>query len=106
MKIDIQNSIIMNKLYIPVCIIVTALLSFLSVTTRSQWIQQSSGTTNQLYDVCVVDSNTVYTVGANGTIVKTSDGGNNWLIQASGTSSLSLSMFLGMRRPRSGREKV
>ncbi len=50
------------------------------------WIQQNSPATNDLYDVCFVDSNTGWAVGENGTVLKTNNGGDAWALQASGVS--------------------
>jgi len=44
----------------------------------SQWIQQSSGTTNALYSVKFLNRNSGWIVGDYGTILKTTNGGNNW----------------------------
>ena len=50
------------------------------------WSVQSSGTSNTLTGVYFVDQNNGWAVGTFGTIVHTSDGGNNWAPQSSGTS--------------------
>src|SRR3990172_4655700 len=50
----------------------------------SQWILQNSGTTNHLYDVYFINTQTGWACGNNGTIVKTTNGGNNWFGQTSG----------------------
>ena len=42
------------------------------------WVQQSSGTPNNLKAVDFIDSNTGWAVGAYGTILNTTDGGSNW----------------------------
>lgn len=44
-----------------------------------QWVQQVSGTSETLNDVFAVTENLVFAVGNNGTILKTTDGGVNWV---------------------------
>jgi photosystem II stability/assembly factor-like uncharacterized protein len=51
----------------------------------AQWETLSSGVTESLNSVCFIDSNTGYTVGNQGTILKTIDGGTTWNIQSSKT---------------------
>lgn len=50
------------------------------------WTPQNSGVTQNLNDVYGITSNTVVVVGNGGTILKTTDGGANWLQKTSGTS--------------------
>ena len=50
------------------------------------WYAQDSGVTEDLNAVEAVDAFTAWVVGDNGTIIKTTDGGDNWLPQESGTS--------------------
>lgn len=49
-----------------------------------QWVQQVSGTTENLNDVFAVTADLVFAVGNNGTILKTTDGGVNWVQKNSG----------------------
>lgn len=53
----------------------------------SQWVQQNSGTSEFLNDVYCISENVVVVVGANGTILKTVDGGAHWIQKMSGTSN-------------------
>ena len=48
---------------------------------------QASGTANLLFGLSFVDTNTGVTVGAEGTILKTTDGGSHWQPQTSGTAN-------------------
>ena len=62
-----------------------------ATTTRavasSQWQWQNPlPQGNNLRGASFVDANTGTVVGENGTIVRTTDGGNSWTIQASGTT--------------------
>jgi photosystem II stability/assembly factor-like uncharacterized protein len=51
------------------------------------WMQQTSGIGNFLYDVSYPDSNNATIVGSSGKILRTTDGGQNWFSQSSGTSN-------------------
>jgi photosystem II stability/assembly factor-like uncharacterized protein len=55
--------------------------------TNAQWLNQTSGTTSDLYKVCFTDANTGTAVGENGTILRTTNGGTTWRGQSSGTTS-------------------
>ena len=46
------------------------------------WVTQASGTTNTLFDVFIVDSNTIWVIGI-GVILKTTNGGATWAFQRS-----------------------
>ena len=46
-----------------------------------QWTTQVSNTTENLRDVCFVDSVHGWAVGGNETIIATIDGGDNWIVQ-------------------------
>ena len=51
-----------------------------------QWVQQVSGTTQNLNDIFCVTEDLVFAVGDNGTILKTTDGGANWVQKSSGVT--------------------
>ena len=51
----------------------------------TNWILQSSGTTNDLFGVSFIDANIGTAVGDYGTIIRTTNGGTNWTGQISGT---------------------
>ncbi len=61
-------------------ILITLLLLFYS-ESFSQWIQQYSGTTIPLYRIKFVNTNTGWCCGENGIILKTTNGGTNWINQ-------------------------
>ena len=46
----------------------------------NQWIQQISGTANVLTSVNFINENTGFCVGGGSTILKTTNGGNNWIL--------------------------
>jgi len=58
------------------------LILFASIT-KSQWIQQSTGTTNYMYSMHFENANTGWIVGNSATIRKTTNGGLNWFSQNS-----------------------
>jgi photosystem II stability/assembly factor-like uncharacterized protein len=64
------------------------LFFFLLVTQIGfgQWYQQSSGTDKNLYAVQFTDANNGFVVGDSGTILRTTDAGNNWEIQPNETT--------------------
>ena len=43
-----------------------------------QWKELHTGVTEDLYDICCIDTNNVLACGQNGVIVKTTDGGQTW----------------------------
>lgn len=45
----------------------------------SQWIQQQTGITQNLNDICFMNATTGITVGLNGTMIRTTNGGLNWI---------------------------
>lgn len=53
-------------------------LLLLSLSARSQWVEQNSGTNEPLWDVFFVDENNGHISGAN-IILRTTDGGTNWI---------------------------
>lgn len=62
------------------------LLLFLLFTTgylQAQWHRQEAGTTESLNDVFCINTDTVFAVGNAGVILKTTDGGENWIQKSS-----------------------
>jgi len=60
---------------------------------NAQWFWQNPlPQGNTLYSVCFIDTNIGFAVGWEGTIIKTTNGGNNWMIQKIGTSDLFFSV--------------
>lgn len=46
---------------------------------EAQWIQQNSGTNQNLYDIEFINDKTGWAVGDAGVVIKTTDGGMNWI---------------------------
>jgi photosystem II stability/assembly factor-like uncharacterized protein len=63
-------------------IITLITLHFSLIIANAQWTFQNSGTTFPLYDIKFINENTGWSCGDNGTILKTTNGGNNWILQS------------------------
>lgn len=61
-------------------------LSILSLTTSAQWVDISPDVDEMLNDVFTINPEVVVVVGNNGTILKTTDGGETWQQKLSGTN--------------------
>jgi photosystem II stability/assembly factor-like uncharacterized protein len=57
---------------------------FLSILTPAQWFQQNSNTTTALNSVYFISRDSGIVVGNSGTVLKTTNGGNNWIPISSG----------------------
>jgi photosystem II stability/assembly factor-like uncharacterized protein len=69
----------MKKIYI-----IISMLIFISINSQATgWLIQSSPTTQNLHGVAFSDANTWVAVGDAGTILRSSNGGNNWSIISS-----------------------
>jgi photosystem II stability/assembly factor-like uncharacterized protein len=66
------------------------LLIIFSLPLYSQWLDIASPVTTTLRDVCFADSLNGWAVGDTSTIIHTSDGGYNWVIQYCPLSNLNL----------------
>lgn len=65
-------------------------LNFFFTSANAQWIQQFAPTTSNLLDVKFLNKQTGWTCGYYGTILKTTNGGNNWYSQNSNIYGKSL----------------
>ncbi len=54
------------------------LLAAAAAVKAQQWKELHTGVTEDLYDVCCIDTNTVFVCGQNGVILKTINGGESW----------------------------
>src|SRR5690606_12142775 len=74
---------IMKKLF---TIFIFSLLSF---SLKAQWVELDTGMENPpvFNDVYAITPDIVVVVGANGTILKTTDGGQTWMQKSSGTTN-------------------
>jgi photosystem II stability/assembly factor-like uncharacterized protein len=70
-----------------------------STNGGSNWIQQQSGTTNNLKYIYKVSSNDIWICGDNGTMLRTTNGGTNWISQTVNSSANLNSMtYAGITR--------
>lgn len=58
--------------------------TFLVGNSSAQWYIQQTGTTNPLYDIEFINKNTGWACGDGGYIIKTTNGGLNWIQQSNG----------------------
>ena len=69
-------------------------LVLLSLNLNAQsWVNQTSGTANGLREVFFINSNEGWAVGYSGTLLKTTNGGNNWTSKTIVNSSLLIGCF-------------
>jgi photosystem II stability/assembly factor-like uncharacterized protein len=59
-------------------IVLLMLLALTGLASAQQWQELHTGVTEDLYDICCIDTNTVFVCGRNGLILKSEDGGNSW----------------------------
>lgn len=59
-------------------VLLLLLLSVAGLAEAQQWKELHTGVTEDLFDVCCIDTNIVFVCGQNGVILKTEDGGNCW----------------------------
>jgi photosystem II stability/assembly factor-like uncharacterized protein len=78
-------------------IILYFVLTHTNIFSQTGWVQQNSGTFSNLNAVCFVDANTGYAVADSGysvgIILKTSDGGSNWIRLYTGSRALTSVSF-------------
>lgn len=63
------------------------------MSASAQWDILNSGTNSNLTSVFFTDENNGYTVGSDGIIMKTTNGGDSWTFQNSGTNAKLTSVF-------------
>jgi photosystem II stability/assembly factor-like uncharacterized protein len=62
------------------------IINSVSLFPQSGWIQQVSGTNQNLTSIFFTDINNGFIVGNAGTLLKTTDGGTTWDLQSLGTT--------------------
>ncbi len=67
--------------------ILTALILSFCTEAGGQWFTQQSGTTSPLYDIEFINDKTGWCCGEGGYIIKTTNGGINWIRQGQGVTS-------------------
>ncbi len=74
-------------------VFISTIFLLISFTSTAQWIQQTSGTDKLLGTVHFMNETTGWTAGMDGTILKTTDGGENWFSQSISTPDNIRSIF-------------
>ena len=59
-------------------LIIIFLMTFVTSVSFSQWVQQQTGITQSLNDICFINENTGIAVGSSGVIIRTTNSGLNW----------------------------
>ena len=62
------------RFYILLCL----LFAVVTMAKAQQWKKLHTGVTDDLYDVCCIDENTIFVCGQNGVILKSTDSGISW----------------------------
>lgn len=70
----------MRKLLLSLFALPFIFFSFIGISKSQNWTTLTSGTTETLWSVNFPTPDTGYAVGANGTVLRTFDGGNNWTV--------------------------
>ena len=72
-------------------------LVFLAIVSsaNAQWTEQTSPVSTYLYSVSAVDSINVWICGAGGNVLRTTNGGTNWVVTNSPNSTLPLNVIWG-----------
>jgi len=74
-------------------ILVILLILFSNLISEAQWIQQNSGTNQNLYDIEFLNEKTGWAVGDAGVVIKTTNGGINWNYVPNPTPTLSPNLW-------------
>ncbi len=85
----------MNSIKLTILSIIFLLYCFLN-SSNAQWVEQTSGITTGLNSVNAVDNNVVWTCGASGKILLTTNGGTTWTSVTSPNASLTLYCIWGI----------
>jgi photosystem II stability/assembly factor-like uncharacterized protein len=72
---------------------ISLLVFILTITVSAQWYQQNSGVLFNLNSIFFIDANIGWSVGDEGIIIKTTDGGNIWITQAGVTTDNLYSVY-------------
>jgi len=82
----------MKKILINI-ILISFLFIYLDNANSQLWFQQNSNTTNQLNSVSPMSSYRAWACGNNGTVLKTINGGNNWINESGNGIPASLNLI-------------
>lgn len=87
MKNGFNTKTLLIGIYLSICF-----FNANSLNAQIGWTLEQSGTTQDLYSVRFLDSNTGFVAGNNGTLLKTTNGGIFWIQQQTGTNNSFYSM--------------
>lgn len=65
--------------HLKINVLLTILFLTYNISYSQSWVQQFSGSGSSLKSIVILDENTVLVCGYNGTILKTTNGGVNWI---------------------------
>jgi photosystem II stability/assembly factor-like uncharacterized protein len=68
----------MKRLFFLERAVLLLLMAITGLASAQQWQELHTGVTEDLYDICCIDENTIFVSGQNGVILKTEDGGMTW----------------------------
>ncbi|MEO6696066.1 MAG: YCF48-related protein [Ignavibacteria bacterium] len=74
-------------------IIILLIIHCSLIISNAQWIQQNSGTNQNLYDIEFINEKTGWAVGDAGVVIKTTNGGINWINIPNPSPSLSPNLW-------------
>lgn len=80
----------MKKFY---CFFIMSLLFISTSFSQVTWVQQTSGTLENLRGIYIVNSNVHYAVGNNGIVLKTTNAGQNWLMMPFPTNTNNICVY-------------
>jgi len=69
------------------------LLSFPAAAQTGTWARQPAGTMAWLHSVFFIDQNRGWAVGSNGTLLRTTNGGQSWQTQSASTEDVVRDIF-------------
>ena len=67
----------MKKIILKSLLLVATFL-FVEMMNAQQWQTLQTGVTDDLYNICCIDENTIFVCGQNGVVLKSEDGGATW----------------------------
>jgi photosystem II stability/assembly factor-like uncharacterized protein len=74
-----MKTIAMKRTNITTKTLLFLLLALAGTAKAQQWKELHTGVTEDLYDVCCIDDNTIFVCGQNSVILKSTNGGDSWV---------------------------
>jgi photosystem II stability/assembly factor-like uncharacterized protein len=79
-----------------VILVIVSFILFFSMNVKAQWSEQTSGVTTSLYSVSAIDNDNIWICGASGKVLRSINGGTNWVQTASPNATLDLYNIWGV----------